>query len=1640
MRAEKCGGPHAGRRVSIQTRSRDTEPGHATLLRATAHADTLGARRSPRWVEPPVISHVVALGSLLLVSCMLAPATKRTTDAVVEGVVISAWRRQPRVLDLYHTAGSDIVWILTRDGILTASSISRPLEDNFALESIPRGDIRIAVANERGAILLEHENGRVQGGWRVLRNAEGSLRAGPPVPVTAPAPWFRSPTARHTSILDVVYAQVVRVGIDGNAALCTVPAPDTWDTISEADEWLYVSAAGSNRVFACHAEHPPVEFNLGDDHCPCTVASDPRNPARGWLISHSSTADELVLRPLSADTIEGGGMVMSHDRLTVPATSRVFPTDGGLMALHSDGILEITRRGQRASVSRTWTLSSSTDELDRAATLSPRWLLAGIADSDGNVPLVQLNNSVINAVPYTLNPGVHGERSEIISSMNRLWFLWRTEDGRCLAGSHDVDFVAHMPLRRRCRRLLRQGRAVWGAEDGDVEVWNLASDGPAQAKVKWLDGTALLSKAGRDAGSVLLSREGRLLTAAYPPSNHHGVLAVELGRYSRLCFAGCSSYLNWSDLDELRVQGGLPIEARWRGAGIIVGVEIQVAFEDGGFRCVVREDETCRMTSIDLRTEALVRVAHVTASYEDDLGSSLSIVDDTVAVHEAPWWPALRRSAAEVLSTLVFGLFLYPLLWLVWPSGMVRVVVSIGRGEQVMGKRYPGGRPAFRLLFGTVDYITLAPFMVRFPHISTLWALERGYTEAVASAFGELFGLSINTRDGLLASAALHGAVEDSQPLQRLWAQQLLAQGAREFWRAQWSGRRQKHAYIAAPSVTVWEVDERGTATLRSTSLEAIRTRRGTRWIVAPSRCGKSTLVSSLCEQLIRDEAAVPILVGPDILSIEQALRSALLRACNVSLPLPLVSALLRGGALVPVIDEMSATHASIRQQFSRNDLGMAIAACQDIHDVPPFGVVVAPAPVPDLLQHLLPESQAMLLDAQLSQKALIGGLDRVWIAWLTPHVSAHFLGRGIVAQRPLWTPLQVLSRDAGASGRTDAMSSFEHDTIYRMTRDILSISGVGGCGKSTLAFAFVRALLDAATRIPVLVTASDFDGFEATACRALREACGFDIPAAVVRLLLETGAIVVVVDAYSEMSGQMRERLTAELCALRDTGEPMVRSVVITTRQPVRVFGRSVHTLCPLPLNSERLMRFVAEHLLARTSRDASLRVPKLSDQLQIFSVLADACRGRMIADEDVAIPAMFVVRLVDTALEAVAKSEPLDELPRYFPELMLGYAASQIESNVVRGEGESSRRMRCLSTVALATLGPDYVPGQLDWADFARIIDAEIGTSKASQFVEDLVGSGLLQVRRDSVRFSLDPLAEYLGAFCLAERWGRGAVDQPEWVGVLGALERARDGGRNNAGFALALADVLRWRRRDSMESATDELVRCLLEPEASASLKGQHFERPQTCASAESVKIAFFNADIDLEQPILAAIELRELGAAVESAVAAGRDVSLSQHHAVRTKDIVKALRMGPTVVHFSGHGLAGGRLRVLDAREVPTYLSPVRLASLFVAAGSEGAAVCPLLVVLNACYSLGAAESLLDHARVVIGVDDEIGHGAAESFSTCFYELLLAGERLGSAFRQARATALAEHPLEPPMVLVYRGEVNSITLYDRGFYVS
>lgn len=397
-----------------------------------------------------------------------------------------------------------------------------------------------------------------------------------------------------------------------------------------------------------------------------------------------------------------------------------------------------------------------------------------------------------------------------------------------------------------------------------------------------------------------------------------------------------------------------------------------------------------------------------------------------------------------------------------------------------------------------------------------------------------------------------------------------------------------------------------------------------------------------------------------------------------------------------------------------------------------------------------------------------LGSTQRALDAWLRRHedelLERCFEGAAAVRER-----CQYVELDSADTVRNWARP----DAAIAMAT---WITGPGGCGKSALAFhlgrtwqrsdrqrpGLQRFLLKAPPRLPVLVGQDWKDSvIEHVADRLT---AGSRYPTAkMIQSLTHTGRILLIIDGLSE---RRVEAGPAQMIELLDRG--ICRSLIVTSRHAVPA-GSGFEEVEVGPLSSETIDSFICKYLAE--PEPAALQAARRA----LEPLMRNGALRQLFA------------RL------ALAQLQELRDVPGSYGRLVEQYL-EQIRPGGVQPLAVSDfrRASRLLAALCMSELAPrsvdeTYARGAIDQQK-PHLCDESGDSLPSTIVVEQLVSCGLLERftehARDHLRFSEDPLAEFLMAMKIADS---SAKEQRRY------LRKIEKGGQAAQGLREALAEVI-------------------------------------------------------------------------------------------------------------------------------------------------------------------------------------------------------------------------------------------------------
>jgi photosystem II stability/assembly factor-like uncharacterized protein len=393
---------------------------------------------------------------------------------------------------------------------------------------------------------------------------------------------------------------------------------------------------------------------------------------------------------------------------------------------------------------------------------------------------------------------------------------------------------------------------------------------------------------------------------------------------------------------------------------------------------------------------------------------------------------------------------------------------------------------------------------------------------------------------------------------------------------------------------------------------------------------------------------------------------------------------------------------------------------------------------------------------------------ERVLDAWLEkyllllkenfeeePTVKDHF---GYV---PL--PVQIGHSSKGKMIEVPSMDSFSY--FFQQKRNVLEIVGVGGSGKTSLAIELGRWAMNKQNLnkiqnhcwIPVLIE-EDINDLVAVLQSKFKAWLGEDLDAFFIETLLRKQRLLLIVDALSERSIEMQNYIQ------NIHGKYPVNAMVITTRFPLDIKISDEVYLYPQALNSEKLLLFMSTTLAEKRNNVFK----SIENQLILGSRLSQLFKHN---GSELPITPIIVRLAIDKAIELGSNEivndiniDPkligiLENLPTTIPEVYFDYLKRVNPQGLsVPNYLPQDQMLRVTEILGELSIGNNFIPRDFTMASARDRLKCPPGNHPDP--ILRLIENGILVKREYGsdifLRFSLDPIAEYMAAMALAKRFG--------------------------------------------------------------------------------------------------------------------------------------------------------------------------------------------------------------------------------------------------------------------------------------------
>jgi hypothetical protein len=371
----------------------------------------------------------------------------------------------------------------------------------------------------------------------------------------------------------------------------------------------------------------------------------------------------------------------------------------------------------------------------------------------------------------------------------------------------------------------------------------------------------------------------------------------------------------------------------------------------------------------------------------------------------------------------------------------------------------------------------------------------------------------------------------------------------------------------------------------------------------------------------------------------------------------------------------------------------------------------------------------------------------RVLDAWVEAHANAA---------RDGFTALQTVKARQAAVAIDGAAHAELRPPLLRQVfsarRSYILIHGEGGAGKTTLARQLgLWALADDPDSrlcryrmLPVLVE-EDLVEPQPDAVRGMFQvqlALQTPIPDTLVHALLRSGRVLVIIDSLSE-----RDEFTR--AAIRPTSSAFLASrLVVTSRRDETLGNAPVVRLLPMRIAGNHFSNFVGAYLTMRRQRDAF-------DDPGFFELCGDL--SRLAAGRDVTpLLATLYIDLMVARKEARASGSG----PTNVPELMLAYVAN-VNRRRKPTDPDDAIVQHDAKSLAWACLRRTLRPGYVSTTEALAQLQGDDRKQRLQHLRENLRLVENVEPNAEKLRFSLDPVAEYLAALQVVETTGEIAAE---------------------------------------------------------------------------------------------------------------------------------------------------------------------------------------------------------------------------------------------------------------------------------------
>ena len=434
----------------------------------------------------------------------------------------------------------------------------------------------------------------------------------------------------------------------------------------------------------------------------------------------------------------------------------------------------------------------------------------------------------------------------------------------------------------------------------------------------------------------------------------------------------------------------------------------------------------------------------------------------------------------------------------------------------------------------------------------------------------------------------------------------------------------------------------------------------------------------------------------------------------------------------------------------------------------------------------------------------------RVLNAWVQAHIEtvrAEFAKIETVKERATYIPVPV-KLDGNNFSKNDWQSNklqASLQKIFNRERACLLIWGEGGAGKTSIACEIAKWAIDESENkricnhlmIPILIE-KELNLQEENTEHILEKNISLqlqdltkkaeEISEELLEKLLKHRRILVILDHISEMSEATRLQIEKEAVkynALLITSrieETMTNRAIDGTIQPLRIQGADIAVFLQDYLKQQGKLHLFPGKNFYDTCGDLAKLLEEIERQNRLTTVL--------------------FAKLYADVLIVNKEGNKDGETPENIPDLMLEYI-NQLNRDIKENKLEDRNIQQDIKILAWECLSHNYRPTSIKRQDALNALasinndDTEL---RLKYLAEKLRLIQIIGADKDSIRFVLDPVSEYLAGLYLLDMYNN---DENKWLDFLITADSQSGAPDSIKGFLLAIRDDYLAKIPDAKES---------------------------------------------------------------------------------------------------------------------------------------------------------------------------------------------------------------------------------------------